>query len=325
MAGALKDQFRSVVQWNDPKEWEIFRRFTDRGDELKNASKLILQPGQGCLFTYEGKVQAVHDAEGMFDLRTGNIPFITTLLKFMNAFESEHKVGLWFFRAADIVNIRWGTRVPITYTDPVYAFPVDLRGYGNFSMRITRVEEFFRQIVAGKENYDAGDLQELLLSRIGQPISTYLATARFSYAEIDGHLTAIADAARERTTTVFEELGFRLLDLRIEGTSFDPATVQRIAGISDVQADVKAAQLAGLDFAQLQKLKALRDAARNEGAAGVGAGLFAGMNAGNMLNERTEAGPDIRTRLKELKALFDDGLIDADEFARKKEELLKRL
>lgn len=329
MNEAVKNQFRSVVQWDDPQDWEIFRRFTERGDELKNASKLIFQPGQGCIFTHEGQVEAVFTSEGVYDLKTENMPFFTTLKKVLYAFESEHKVGLWFFRVADIVNIRWGTRIPITYSDPVYGFPVNLCAYGNYSIRITRPEAFFRNIIAGKEHYYAFDLQELFLSRITQPISSYLANTKFSYAEIDGHIAEIADNARESSLSVFEELGFALLDFRIEGSSFDDETNERIAGISDVQADVKASQLAGIDFSELQKIRAMRDAARNEGAAGAAVGMFTGMNLGQTVNQPAaapaEPKTDVRGKLKELKELFEDGLIDEEEYKAKKEELLNKL
>ena len=43
----LKNQFRSVIQWESPDDNQLFFRFTERGDELKDASKLILQEGQG--------------------------------------------------------------------------------------------------------------------------------------------------------------------------------------------------------------------------------------------------------------------------------------
>ncbi|RPE08255.1 SPFH domain-containing protein [Chitinophaga lutea] len=319
---SLQNQFRSVIQWDDPREWEMFRKFTDKGDELKNASKLIIQPGQGCIFTHEGKIEGVFDEAGLYDLQTGNAPFITTLKKVLNAFESEHKTALWFFRKADTVNIRWGTRIPITYNDPVYGFPVSLRGFGNYSIRITEPAAFFARIVSGQENYYAHDLQELFLSRISQPIAAYLANARFSYAEIDAHIEQIAKDAREKTTGVFEELGFALLDFRIEGNSFDEATNQRIAGISDVQADAKAAQLAGVNFSELQQLKAMRDAAKNEGTAGAGMGMLTGINLGNTMQQPNTPETDIKAKLGKLKELFDEGLIDEAEYKEKKKDLL---
>ncbi|MDP5229631.1 MAG: SPFH domain-containing protein [Cellulophaga sp.] len=325
----LKNQMRSVLQWENPKEYQLFFKFVDRGDELKNASKLVLQPGQGCIFTYEGKIEGVFEEEGMYDLETDNTPFLTTVRKFMTAFESEHKTGIWFYRKAEMVNVRWGTRIPITYNDPVYSFPVKLRAYGNYSLKITDAKGFFTNILAGQFDYFVDQLQEVLLSRITQPISSYLANAKFSYAEIDSHIETIASEAQTKSTSVFENLGFTLTDFRIEGTSFDPETNKRIGEISDVQADVNSAHIAGVDFSELQKLKAMRDAAKNEGMAGASMGMFAGMEMGKTINQKAPepASPvtDVRAKLKDLKSLFEDDLISETEYQTKKQQLLDLL
>ncbi len=327
----IKDQMRSILQWENPQQYQLFYKFTDRGDELKNASKLILLPGQGCIFTYEGKIEGVFDEAGIYDLETENKPFWTTIKKFMNAFESEHKTGLWFYRKADMLNIRWGTRIPIKYNDPIYGFPVGLRGYGNYSLHITEPRNFFVNVLAGKLDYFVEELQEIFLSRITQPISNYLANAKFSYAEIDSNIELIAQETKHRTQAIFEDLGFKLLDFRIEGTSFDPETEKRIGEVSDIQAEVTSANIAGVDFAELQKLKAMRDMAKNEGAAGAGMGMFAGMNMGSALGQSQHqekaatAQTDVRAKLKELKELFEDDLISEEEFLAKKKQLLEHL
>lgn len=326
----IKQQLRSVIEWEKPQDYQLFYRFTDQGDEIKNASKLILQPGQGCIFTYKGKVEGVFEEAGMYNLKTDNIPFLTTLSKVMSAFESENKVGIWFYRKTDMLNIRWGTRIPITYNDPIYKFPVQLRGFGNYSLRISQPENFYTQILGGQEHYFVDDLQEVFLSRITQPISNYLANAKFSYAEIDSNIENIAAHAREKTISIFEELGFTLTDFRIEGSSFDEETNKRIGEISDVHADVQAAQLAGVGYAELQKLKALRDAAKNEGTAGAGMGLFTGMEMGRTVNQTTEVESstpktDLRSQLKELKELYEDELINQEEYEQKRKQLLDNL
>ena len=90
---SLRRQLRSVIEWENPGPSELFTQWTDNGDEIKNASKLIIGPGQGCVFVYEGKVVDVLTQEGTVDLKTANIPFWTTITKVMQAFESEHKVS----------------------------------------------------------------------------------------------------------------------------------------------------------------------------------------------------------------------------------------
>jgi membrane protease subunit (stomatin/prohibitin family) len=89
--GGMKSQLRSVIQWDNPPPNALFERWSASGDEIKNASKLIVGPGQGCIFVYEGKVEGVYTQEGIVELKTANIPFWTTITKFMQAFVSEHR------------------------------------------------------------------------------------------------------------------------------------------------------------------------------------------------------------------------------------------
>ncbi len=328
---SLTSQFRSVIQWEDPRQDELFLKFTDHGDEIKNASKLILQPGQGCILTYEGKVESVFEEEGMYDLKSDNKPFLTTIKKFIALRDgSEHVMGIWFYRKADILNMRWGTRVPIAYTDPIYTFPILLSAFGNYSIRITKPQWFFENVIAGEETYCHADLKEIFISRVTQPITDYLANAKFSYVDIDSNLNTIATEAKEKTKQIFTDLGFEILDFRIEGSQFDKETLDRIAKISDVQAEVLAAKIAGINYTEHQQLQAMRDAANNQAG---GAGILMGMNTGtatsNLMNQgtsqqqqtsqQTESPMD---KLKKLKELFDMELISETEYAEKKKAIL---
>ncbi len=325
-------QFRSVIQWDDPNENELFIKFTDKGEEIKNASKLILLPGQGCILTYEGSIEGVFEEEGMYDLKSDNKPFITTIKKFLSMREgSEHLMGIWFYRKANILNMRWGTRVPIAYTDPVYTFPILLSAFGNYSIRITEPKNFFINVIAGQEVYCHADLKEVFLSRIVQPITDYLANAKFSYVDIDSNLNNIANEVKERTEPVFNDLGFKLLDYRIEGTQFDKDTLDRIAKISDIQAEVKAAQIAGINYTEHQQLQAMRDAANNQGNAGMVMGMRMGMQTGNMMNQglqnqqQNQSSPQtesLTNKLKKLKELFEMELITEAEYTEKKKAIL---
>lgn len=316
------NQFRAVIQWEDPKPDELFLKFTDKGDEIKNASKLVLQEGQGCILTYEGKVVEVFEEAGMYDLKSDNKPFLTSIKKLINLQDgSEHVMGIWFYRKADILNMRWGTRVPISYTDPIYTFPILLSAFGNYSIKITEPKNFFNNVVAGKECFGHAELKEIFLSRITQNITDYLANAKFSYVDIDSNLNNIAIEIRSKTEIIFNDLGFQVLDYRIEGTQFDKETLERIAKISDVQAEVLAAKIAGINYTEHQQLQAMRDAANNQNG---GAGLLMGVQAGTMMNQQqnsahTESPMD---KLKKLKELFEMELITEEEFAAKKKAIL---
>lgn len=335
----VRAQLRSVIEWDDPQPDDLFYRWTDNGDEIKNASKLIVKPGQGCIFVYEGKVRSVHTQEGMTDLRTANIPFWTTITKVMQSFESEHKVGIYFFRMTKILDQKWGTSSVIKYDDPKYNFPVGLRAFGNYSVRISEPREFFVNVVGDAARFSISDLRSVMTDRIAQPLTDYLAVARLSYADIDAKREEIAGGIHSKLGPVFEKIGFQITDFRIEGTSFDEDTMRRINRIADTAAEAQAANKAGINYTQMQQLDAMRDAARNEGgAAGIGMGVGAGIGFGNMMagamggreavqaddGKQSAAGDPVEA-LKKLKQMLEMELITEEEFSSKKQQILGRM
>jgi membrane protease subunit (stomatin/prohibitin family) len=325
----IKNQLRSVIQWENPGENDLFYRWSDRGDEIKDASKLIVGPGQGCIFVYRGKVEAVHTTEGTVDLSTENIPFWTTISKFMQAFESEAKTGIYFFRKTKILNQKWGTASVIKYQDPKYNFPVGLRANGNYSFTIKDPQGFFVNVIGGAPLFTVEDFRKVMVSRIVQPLTDYFAEAKLAYEEIDAKRDELSAGLAQKIAHEFENLGFEINDFRIEGTSFDEETMKRINRIGDVTAEAAAAQAAGLNYAQLQQIEALRDAAKNEGgAAGAGVGIGAGIGLGNMMAGAMNPGgvkqesADPMVKLQKLKQMLDGGLITQEEFEAKKKEIL---
>ena len=332
--GGIKGQLRSVIEWENASPNELFHLWSENGDEIKNASKLLIKPGQGAIFVYEGKVQAVHTQEGLYELSTANIPFLTTLFKFMQAFESEHKVGIYFFWRTEMVNNKWGTTAPIKYSDPVYKFPVGLRAFGNFSFTVTKPEQFFANIVGARSSFLVDDARKAITSRFTQPMSDLLAESGFSYIDVDKNRDELAQALTAKLAPEFDKLGFSMTDFRIENTDFDEDTTRRIGKIADTMAESHAAQAAGINYAQMQQLQAMRDAAKNEGgAAGAGVGIGAGIGLGQMMaagmgTSGAAAGAqpnDPTTRLKKLKEMLDQQLISQDEFDKKRAAIIGEL
>lgn len=341
MSEFFKNQLRSVIEWSDPDPETLFERWTENGDEIKNASKLIVGPGQGCIFVYQGKVEGTFEEEGTYDLKTANIPFWTTVKNVLYGGASYDKIGIWYYRKADMLNKRWGTPSPITYTDPQYRFPVGLGVFGNFSFRITRPTEFFRKVVAGEHWYPVREIQNVLLSRITQPMSDYLANAAFGYTEIDKHRNEIAAFSLNAVRDIFADLGFELLDLRIEGTNFDEATRGRIGRIADMSAEAQALKELGIDYEKHQQLQAMRDMAKNEGQGNAGMQFGMGMEMAKMFSGMMGAGNETAAqpagasaappaddpiqKLEKLKKMFEMGLISEQEFSAKKQEILSQL
>lgn len=327
----LRRQLRSVIEWENPDPNELFSLWSENGDEIKNASKLLVKPGQGVIFVYEGQVQAVHLNEGLYELATANIPFLTTVMKVMQSFESEHKVGIYYFWRTEFLNQKWGTTSPIKYLDPVYKFPVGMRAFGNFSFRIVEPAAFFANVVGSRASFTVEQARKVIAQRFVQQLTDLLAESSLAYIEIDKHRDELAERLIGKVAPEFTKLGFEMMDFRLENTDFDAETQARVGKIADTIAESEAARAAGIDYAQMQHLQALRDAARNEGgAAGAGVGFGAGiglgqMMAGTMSNQLAGGGVtrnDIASRLKQLDELRSQNLISQEEFDKKRAEIL---
>ena len=330
------DQLRSVIEWKDPLADDLIYKWSDRGDEIKNASKLLVNPGQAAIFVYEGKIQAVHIDPGLYEIQTANIPFMTTLLKFMQAFQSEHKVGIYFIRITEILNQKWGTKAPIKYLDPVYRFPVGLRAFGNYSFKFARPDEFFVNIAGVRNIMRVCDITTVLTDKIMQPLTDLMAESNYSYIEVDRNREELAAQLSKKLKTVFEDLGFTMTDFRIENTDFDDDTTARIGKIADAVAETEAAKSTGLSYAQMKQLQALQDAAKNEGVAGTAVGLGAGLTLGQTMaagmaqmfpqnQNQVQATADPVEVLAKLKKMLDGGLITQLEYDAKKTEILSKL
>ncbi len=321
----FKRQLRTVVEWKEQNGQLLFHLMETTTDEIKNASKLIVAPGQGCVVVYDGKVSGVLTEPDVYSMETANHPFITSLLNLAQRSESEHKMRFYFFRTAEMVNVLWGTASPVKYIEPDYKLPVTLGACGNFSIKIADAERMFTTLLGTMSNYSVADAQELVSSRIVAPLSSFLAEKAYPYREVDSHLMDLSNELKERTAAELEQLGLELTDFRVNSVTFDEDTMERIGRIANMTAEQRAAAEVDLDYVSMQKLEALRDAARNEGGlAGAGLQLGAGVQLAKDVF-KTQAADDSTERLRKLKKLLDEQLITEEEYEKKKNEIISQL
>lgn len=327
----FSNQLSKVIQWENPNPATLWYKYPNKRNEIINASKLIVAPGQGCILVYEGQIADIIETDGIFNLETDNHPFITTLSRLRQNFESEHKLAIYFFRKAQTINQPWGTPSPIKFIDSEYKIPVELGLNGNFSYKIQNPKFFFTEIIGTRDELQTQEMSQVITDRILQLIANVINEKKYSYLEIDGNLENIAHEISVKINEEYTMLGLQLTDFRIVGTQFDERTQERIGRVADISADIKAAQQAGLGYVELEKLRALRDAARNEGGlAGAGLQLGVGMEIGKKFNEQTDSflstgNADATEKLRKLKILLDEHIITQEDFEAKKQEILNKL
>lgn len=326
----FRRQLRTVIEWKEQKTNLLFHQLETTTDEIKDASKLIIAPGQGCIIVYDGKVKDTLTEPGIYEMETSNHPFITSLLNLAQQTDSEHKMRFYFFRTTEMVNILWGTPSPVKYFEPEYKLPITLGACGNFSIVISDPEKMFVTLLGPISDYYSQDVQELVSSRIMTPLTTFLAEKAYTYREVDTHLMEMSEDLKNKTAEELERLGLMLTDFRINSVTFDEDTRERIGRIANMTTEKQAAAEVDLDYVSMQKLEALRDAARNEGGlAGAGLQMGAGLQLAQDIfktqgKENSREG-EITDRLRKLKILFNEQLITEEEYEKKKNEILSKL
>ncbi len=305
----FKRQLRTVIEWKEQKTNLLFHQLETTTDEIKDASKLIVAPGQGCIIVYDGKVRGVLTEPNIYEMETSNHPFITSLLNLAQQTESEHKMRFYFFRTAEMVT---------------------LGACGNFSIVISDPEKMFVTLLGPISDYYSQDVQELVSSRIMTPLTTFLAEKAYTYREVDTHLMEMSEDLKNKTAEELERLGLKLTDFRINSVTFDEETLERIGRIANMTTEKQAAAEVDLDYVSMQKLEALRDAARNEGGlAGAGLQMGAGLQLAQDIfktqGKENSRESEITDRLRKLKVLFNEQLITEEEYEKKKNEILSKL
>lgn len=329
----FNNQLSEVIEWKNQDPQLLWYKFPSQRNEIKNSSKLILAPGQGCILVYEGKGENLLTEAGTYNLKTDNHPFFTTLARLRQNFESEHKLYIYFFRTAAVVNQSWGTGNPIKYIDPQYSIPVEIGLNGTFSYIIKEPVHFYKNIVANQSTVNTAAIQKIINNRIPQQIIAEIAQKKLSYNEIDSRLTLLSTDIKTTVEQDFKDLGLDITDFKILGTQFDPNTQRRIGEIADLTSQNQAAQQAGLSYVELEKLRALRDAAKNEGGlAGIGAQLGVGMEIGKQFDLQKEdikdnlnQDGDFVEKLQKLQLLLRENILTQEEFDTLKKQILNKI
>ncbi len=136
--GFLKNQFSSVIEWNETREGIIFYKFQNQ--EIKKGSRLIIRPGQDAIFLYNGRVEGIFEEDGDYDIESDIIPFLTTLKSFKFGFSTPLRAEVLFINTKEML-MKWGTKNAINLPAPGLPGGMPIRAFGTFNCKIVEHED----------------------------------------------------------------------------------------------------------------------------------------------------------------------------------------
>ena len=84
----LTGELIDIVEWLDKTSDTLVFRFERHNNEIKNGAKLIVRESQAAVFVNEGQIADIFKLAGTYDLRTQNLPILSTLKGWKYGFES---------------------------------------------------------------------------------------------------------------------------------------------------------------------------------------------------------------------------------------------
>ncbi|MCR9205307.1 MAG: SPFH domain-containing protein [Halobacteriovoraceae bacterium] len=323
---AFKKQFIDVIQWNEENPGVLSWRFPIQDQEIQNGAQLTVREGQCAMFLNEGEVADIF-GPGLHTLNTQTLPILTTLRNWDKAFQSPFKSDVYFFSLRDQIDRKWGTANPITIRDKDYGH-IRLRAHGTYSYSLKKPDVFYKRVLGTRESYHSEELEGQIRSMVLTSMSSYLGASGISFLDMAANQETFSQKLKEELLDDFEQYGLELKTFLVQNLSLpeelqeylDKRSQMNIVGNMD-------------QFARFETADNISTAAANEGGmAGMGASLTAGMAMANqMMGSMNQTGgqqspqEDPLETIQKLAKLKDQGILTEEEFAKKKEELLKKI
>lgn len=303
-------------------------------DSLSLGDLVVVNPSQEAIFVKGGQALDVFGA-GTHTLTTGNLPLLGRLIKWTFGRKTPFTAEVWFVNKTVRRGLKWGTRGAIQMIDPVYKFPVSVRAFGEWGLRISDSQSFVNQIVGSQIGITSSEIEEYfggeIVQKLSNLVASYIAENNLSVFQINSKLNELSENVAEQISAEFDRFGIEIVNFNIERISIPDEENKKFQEILGKKMEVE--QLGGVDvsrsYVAVKTLEALNKAADNADSgigAFVGAGL--GLGAGAPLGKQLAQGvvDDAPTqRLQKLKQLLDAGLITQEEFNAKKQEILSTL
>ncbi len=286
-----------VVQWddsintNDVLAWRyVDKKNPAKSEELGNWTQLIVRESQEAILFRDGKALDLFGA-GRHTLSTDNIPILRRIMNLPTGGESAFKASVWFVNRVNVLDIKWGTPTPILLRDPEYQIPIYVRAFGQFGLRVNESRQFVLKLAGNKSSITRADIESyfkgLILSRMGDMISTYIAHKHVNIFEINAYLEDMSNEAVEKIRAEFESFGIEPLNFYFGSVNVvdDDEGIKKLKAAMSERASMN---VMGYNYQQQRSFDVMEAAAKNEGGSsllGAGVGLGAGMGMGQTFGQ----------------------------------------
>lgn len=269
----LKGELIDIVEAPDTARDLLVYRFERMDNEIKNGAQLIVREGQAAVFVDQGKIADVF-GPGRVQLTTANVPILATLKGWKYGFSSPFKAEVYFVTTRQFTDLKWGTMNPVMLRDAEFG-PVRLRAFGSYAMKATDPAKLVQEISGATGAFTADGITDQIRNMIVSRFAEVLGESKIPALDLAANYSELGGFVLGHIKPDLAKIGLDLTQLLVENVSLPPEVEQALDKRSSMGV------IGNLNsYTQFQAAEALRDAAKNPGAAGQMMGVVLGQGLG---------------------------------------------
>ena len=206
-SSAQKHSIIEVIKYDGPNDILLWK-FPN--EDFNTHTQLIVGPSQEAIFVKGGQVLE-RFISGTYTLSTRNYPFIRSLVGLVTGGVSPFSCTVYYINKVVSMGIDWGTDTPISVVDPIYRVPIDIRSYGDFSLRVENGQKLMEKLVGQTYGFSHQEIEQffsnMMATQVRGVISGTMLERQLSPIGIDAHLADMSAAATEKIRPLFEPYG----------------------------------------------------------------------------------------------------------------------
>ena len=214
-----KHSIIDVIKYEGSSDVLVWRYPTE---DFNTNAQLIVGPSQEAVLVKGGQVLE-RFISGTYKLDSKNYPFIRALVGAVSGGVSPFSCAVYYINKVVSMGIDWGTDSPISIVDPIYRVPVDIRSYGDFSIRVENGKKLIEKLVGTSTGFTHQEVQRyfsnLMATQVRGVISATMLENQLSPIGIDAQLSNLSSIATERLKPIFEGYGLTLTHFTISSIS----------------------------------------------------------------------------------------------------------
>jgi membrane protease subunit (stomatin/prohibitin family) len=267
----LRGELIDIVEWVDNSGRTLLWRFPRYQNEIKNGAQLIVRPGQKAIFVDRGQLADVFEP-GNYELKTDNLPILSTLQGWKYGFNSPFRSEVYFVSTRQITDLKWGTPNPVILRDADFG-PVRVRAFGTYAIKAVDPAALLKELVGTDPDFDADEVTELLRSIIVTAFADLIGSSKIAVLDLAARYRDLSDDLRKAVVErVDDEYGLDIPQLLIVNVSL-PEEVEKAVDTRSSMGIVGDMNR----FQQFQMGKAMTEAAANPSGGGAAEGMGLGM------------------------------------------------